>query len=183
MVTGDGDAFSIGTNHMVHLLRRNPDIKILMLNNQIYGLTKGQASPTSPSGTKTKMTPRGTDVPPVNIARLALASGATFVARAHDKDGPLLEEVLLAAQNHRGAAFVEVLCNCVSFNDGAFQSLTDPAAQAQSNLKLRAGQPMKFGLQSEKAIALCEGEFKVVEASSSDILTHDPSNQKLSQLL
>lgn len=183
MVTGDGDGFSIGTNHMIHLLRRNMDIKILLLNNQVYGLTKGQASPTSPVGTTSAMTPSGTLDAPVDVARLALAAGASFVARAHDRDGAFLEDVLMAAQNHRGTALVEVLTNCVSFNDGAFDDLTAINVQAEVNVKLRAGRPAIFGANEDKALAWNEGHLTVVSAGSPKILTHDPSNPFLAEKL
>ncbi len=183
MVTGDGDCLSIGTNHIVHLLRRNPEIKVMLLNNQVYGLTKGQASPTSPKGQVAKMSPRGTVDSPINPVRLALASGATFVARAHDNDGPYLEEILTAAQNHKGTAFVEVLTNCVSFNDGAINSLTERALQAETNLKLRRGQKMLFGAEGKRGMALVNGALVEVDGADPAVAAHDPSHPAMGQLL
>ena len=119
VVSGDGDALAIGGNHTMHLLRRNSDVKMMLLNNQIYGLTKGQASPTSPRGLVTKSSPYGAVDNPIKPITMALAAGATFVARVHDKDNKLMESVMLAAQKHKGAAFIEILMNCVTFHDGA----------------------------------------------------------------
>ena len=125
MVTGDGDALSIGGNHFIHLMRRNADVKVLLFNNRIYGLTKGQYSPTSEHGKKTKSTPMGSPEQPIRPATLALAAGATFVARSMDVDVKHLEYVLERAAKHRGTALVESYQNCNIFNDGAYEHLTD----------------------------------------------------------
>src|SRR6266545_2388773 len=139
IVSGDGDALSIGANHLVHALRRNIPVKILLFNNRIYGLTKGQASPTSEFGKVTKSTPTGSIDPPLDALSLALGAGATFVARTVDRDKKGLVEVLRAAAEHRGAAFVEVLQDCPVFNDGAFDHLTDRDAAAVNRIELVDG--------------------------------------------
>lgn len=131
LVTGDGDGLSIGTNHLLHCLRRNLDVNILLLNNQVYGLTKGQNSPTSVPGQITKTTPTGTKTPPINPLKLALASGATFVARGLDKDPKHLARLFEAAQNHRGTSFIEIYQNCPIFNDGAFETYDSKKTRAQ----------------------------------------------------
>ena len=145
LISGDGDALAIGGNHTLHLLRRNPDIKMLLLNNQIYGLTKGQASPTSPTGLKTKSTPFGVADHPVNPVNLALAAGATFVARVPDTSNAMMEEVFAAAHAHCGVAFVEVLLNCVTFHDGAYEAITAKATRDDFSVRLVAGEPLRFG--------------------------------------
>ena len=145
IVTGDGDALSIGTSHLIHALRRNIPVKILLFNNRIYGLTKGQASPTSEFGKITKSTPNGSIDPPLDALSLALGAGATFVARAVDRDKQGLVEVLRAAAEHRGAAFVEVLQDCPVFNDGAFDHLTQKEPAAVNRIQLLDGAPIRFG--------------------------------------
>ena len=152
IVSGDGDALSIGANHLVHALRRNVPVKILLFNNRIYGLTKGQASPTSEFGKVTKSTPRGSIDPPLDALSLALGAGATFVARTVDRDKQGLVEVLRAAAEHRGTAFVEVLQDCPVFNDGAFDHLTDKDAAAVNRIPLVDGQPIRFGLDHELGV-------------------------------
>ena len=149
IVSGDGDALSIGANHLVHALRRNVPVKILLFNNRIYGLTKGQASPTSEFGKVTKSTPGGSIDPPLDALSLALGAGATFVARTVDRDKQGLVEVLRAAAEHRGTAFVEILQDCPVFNDGAFDHLTDKDAAAVNRIPLVDGQPIRFGLDHE----------------------------------
>lgn len=166
IVTGDGDALSIGGNHFIHLMRRNVDVKIILFNNQIYGLTKGQASPTSVLGQKTKSTPFGTVDAPLRPLAMALGAGATFAARAADTDLPLMNEVLTAAAKHKGTAFVEVLQNCVIFNDGAFDEVTDKAKRPEHTVRLRAGEPLIYGAGQEKVL-VTEG-FKFREASKAD---------------
>ena len=152
IVSGDGDALSIGANHLVHALRRNVPVKILLFNNRIYGLTKGQASPTSEFGKVTKSTPRGSIDPPLDALSLALGAGATFVARTVDRDKQGLVEVLRAAAEHRGTAFVEVLQDCPVFNDGAFDHLTQKDAAAVNRINLVDGQPIRFGLDHELGV-------------------------------
>jgi 2-oxoglutarate ferredoxin oxidoreductase subunit beta len=146
VVTGDGDALAIGGNHFIHLMRRNVDLKILLLNNRIYGLTKGQSSPTSEFGQLSKTTPQGSIDRPLNPVALALAAGATFVARSLDADQEHLAGVLRQAALHRGTAFVEIFQNCVTFNDGAYEALTDRATRDEARLCLEHGEPLVFGL-------------------------------------
>src|SRR6202789_1015319 len=145
VVTGDGDGLSIGGNHLIHVLRRNVDLKILLFNNKIYGLTKGQYSPTSEVGKVTKSTPAGSVDMPFNPVSLALGAEATFVARTIDSDRKHLTAVLRAATEHRGAAFVEILQNCNIFNDGAYDVLKDPDTRDTAVVRLEDGQPVTFG--------------------------------------
>jgi len=145
VVTGDGDALSIGGNHLIHALRRNVNLKILLFNNRIYGLTKGQYSPTSGPGTLTKSSPMGSIDAPFNPLSLALGSEATFVARTLDSDRAHLQEVLRAAAEHEGSAFVEIYQNCPIFNDGAFEILKNPDTRDESLIRLQDGEPIRFG--------------------------------------
>jgi 2-oxoglutarate ferredoxin oxidoreductase subunit beta len=145
IATGDGDALSIGGNHIIHALRRNVGIKVLLFNNRIYGLTKGQASPTSELGKKTKSSPYGTAEPPFNPVALALGAGATFVARSVDIIGAHLKSVLQAAAAHEGSAFIEVLQNCPIFNDGAWDPWVERAVREDRVLSLAHGRPLLFG--------------------------------------
>jgi 2-oxoglutarate ferredoxin oxidoreductase subunit beta len=154
VITGDGDALSIGGNHFIHALRRNIDIKILMFNNRIYGLTKGQYSPTSEKGKKTKSSPMGTIEEPVNPLYTALACGATFAARAIATEAKHLQDVLLRAAHHRGSAFVEIFQNCNVFNDGAFDSFTEKKVKADRTIKLEHGKPILFGEHNEKTVTI-----------------------------
>ncbi len=147
IVTGDGDALSIGGNHLIHALRRNVPVKILLFNNQIYGLTKGQASPTSERGKITKSTPFGSDDRPFNPLALALGAEATFVARSIDTDKEHLAATLRAAAAHEGTAFVEIYQNCPVFNDGAFDALRDRAQGAANRIPLVHGEPVRFGAE------------------------------------
>ena len=174
IVTGDGDGLSIGTNHLVHCLRRNVDVKILLFNNRIYGLTKGQYSPTSEQGKKTKSSPMGSLEPPLNPLHLALTSGATFVARAIDTDAKHLQEVLLRAARHRGSAFVEIYQNCNVFNDEAFAHFTDKKLRAEQTLYLEDGQPLVFGVDRDKTLALRAGdEGMMTEAVALDSVAEE----------
>jgi 2-oxoglutarate ferredoxin oxidoreductase subunit beta len=151
VVTGDGDSLSIGGNHLIHALRRNVNIKILMFNNEVYGLTKGQYSPTSPVGQRSGSTPQGSIDRPFNPLSLAIGAGATFVARAIDTDKKELTEVLRAAATHRGSAFVEIFQNCNIYNDGAFDVVRDDKS---NRIYLRHGEPVRFGESSERAVRL-----------------------------
>jgi 2-oxoglutarate ferredoxin oxidoreductase subunit beta len=166
VVTGDGDALSIGGNHFVHALRRNVDIKILLFNNRIYGLTKGQYSPTSQAGTKSKSTPYGSVDRPFEPVQLAIAAGATFVARSIDVEANHLGGVLRRMAAHRGAAFVEILQNCVVFNDGAFAQLTDKETKDDAQLRVEHGKPLVFGRAKDRAVALRGGATEVVTAAA-----------------
>ncbi|MGE5687889.1 MAG: 2-oxoacid:ferredoxin oxidoreductase subunit beta [Gemmatimonadota bacterium] len=152
VVTGDGDALAIGGNHFIHVMRRNVDLKVILFNNRIYGLTKGQYSPTSGFGAVTKTTPLGSIDRPFNPVALALAAGATFVARSVDVDLEHLGGVLRQAALHRGTAFVEVYQNCVTFNDGEYRPLTDPKVRDENRLLLEHGKPMVFGKGRTKGI-------------------------------
>ena len=145
VVTGDGDALSIGGNHLIHALRRNLNVKILLFNNRIYGLTKGQYSPTSELGKITKSTPAGSTDSPFNPISLALGAEASFVARTIDSDRKHLQEVLRSAANHNGSAFVEIYQNCNIFNDGAFDMVTKPDTRDAAVIRLEHGRPITFG--------------------------------------
>ena len=149
VITGDGDALSIGGNHLIHALRRNVNIKILLFNNRIYGLTKGQYSPTSEQGKVTKSTPFGSLDTPFNPLSLALGAEASFVARTIDSDRKHLTSVLRAAADHRGAAFVEIYQNCPIYNDDAFLPLTEPGAREKNVIRLEHGEPVRYGPQGE----------------------------------
>ena len=175
MVTGDGDALSIGGNHFIHIIRRNVDVKILLFNNRIYGLTKGQYSPTSEFGKKTKSTPMGAPDMPVRPISIALAAEASFAARAIDIDVKNLEYVLERAAKHTGTAFVEIYQNCNIFNDGAFDYATDKNTKADTTLYLEHGKPLVFA-GGKKGIRLHDMTPDVVditEGNKDDLLIHD----------
>jgi 2-oxoglutarate ferredoxin oxidoreductase subunit beta len=152
VVTGDGDALSIGGNHLIHALRRNVPLKILLFNNQIYGLTKGQYSPTSERGKVTKSTPFGSEDQPFNPVALALGAEATFVARTVDTDKPHFASVLRAAAEHRGAALIEIYQNCNVFNDGAFDALREKGQREANQIRLEHGAPIRFGADGERGV-------------------------------
>jgi 2-oxoglutarate ferredoxin oxidoreductase subunit beta len=177
VITGDGDALSIGGNHVLHSMRRNVDIKLVMFNNRIYGLTKGQASPTSEIGKRTKSTPDGTIDNPVMPLSVALAAEATFVARSVDTHTEHLQQTLNRAGYHHGSAFVEVLQNCNIFNDGAFRDFTDREVRDDRMLLLEHGQPMVFGKDRDKGIRLNGLQPEVVQlgdgVTEADLLVHD----------
>jgi 2-oxoglutarate ferredoxin oxidoreductase subunit beta len=179
VVTGDGDGLSIGGNHLVHCLRRNVDLKILLFNNRIYGLTKGQYSPTSEFGKKTKSTPMGSVDQPINALCIALASEATFVARTLDTDVKHLAETLERAAAHRGVAFVEIYQNCNVFNDGAFSGFYDKPLRGERMLYLEHGKPLIFGDKRDKAVRLNGFVPEVIQLgdknSEKDALVHDES--------
>jgi 2-oxoglutarate ferredoxin oxidoreductase subunit beta len=179
VVTGDGDALSIGGNHLIHALRRNVPIKVLLFNNQIYGLTKGQASPTSEIGKITKSTPFGVSDHPFNPVALALGAEATFVARTIDRDRHHLADVLRAAAQHEGAALVEIYQNCPVFNDGAFAALTEKGVKDANQIRLEAGRPIRFGVDGERGVVrAADGSLKIVDASDvgePELVVHDPT--------
>ena len=187
VVTGDGDGLSIGGNHLIHVLRRNVDINILMFNNRIYGLTKGQYSPTSERGKVTKSTPVGSIDFPFNPVTVALSAHATFVARSIDVEQKHLGEMLKRAHAHRGASFLEILQNCNIFNDGAFNDLTDKAIKAEHQLVLEHGKPLVFGKNRERGIRLNGFRPEVVAlgngVTESDLLVHDETNLALAFML
>jgi 2-oxoglutarate ferredoxin oxidoreductase subunit beta len=152
VVTGDGDALSIGGNHLIHALRRNVPLKILLFNNQIYGLTKGQYSPTSERGKVTKSTPFGSEDQPFNPVALALGAEATFVARTVDTDKAHFSSVLRAAAEHSGTALIEIYQNCNVFNDGAFDAVRDKAQRNVNQIRLQHGEPIRFGSEGERGV-------------------------------
>ena len=177
IVSGDGDALSIGGNHLIHALRRNVPVKILLFNNQIYGLTKGQASPTSERGKITKSTPFGSHDRPFNPLALALGAEATFVARSLDRDRAHLAEVLRAAAAHEGTAFVEIYQNCPVFNDGAFFALTERDTREANQIRLVHGEPIRFGADGARGVARGpDGDLRLVDVadvSEDALLVHD----------
>jgi 2-oxoglutarate ferredoxin oxidoreductase subunit beta len=183
IITGDGDALSIGGNHTMHLLRRNLDCQLLLFNNEIYGLTKGQYSPTSRIGTRSPSTPFGSVDRPASPCAFALGSGARFVARGIDVHKNL-GEVLKAAHAHRGASFVEIFQNCVVYNDDVFAPFTDRAVAAEKQLWLKAGEKMLFA-GGEKGLALDMDRhmLKVVAGDSEEVLVHDPRNRAVAHML
>ena len=182
VITGDGDALSIGGNHVLHAMRRNVDLKLVMFNNRIYGLTKGQASPTSEMGKRTKSSPQGTIDHPVIPLSIALAAEATFVARSVDTHTEHLQGTLERAGRHRGSAFVEVLQNCNIFNDGAWREFTDRDVRDERMLVLRHGEPMVFGKNRDKGIRLRGLHPEVVQlgdgVSEDDLLVHDETAEE-----
>ena len=187
IITGDGDGLSIGGNHFIHLMRRNLDVNILLFNNEIYGLTKGQFSPTSQLGLKTKSSPFGVIDQPFNPLSLALGSGATFVSRTLDREPKSLREVLLEAQKHRGTSFVEIYQNCVIFNDGVFDEFTNKATKEDANLYLENGKPLKFGKDLSKGIILENFEPKIIDITEntdeSKLWIHDETSILKAQIL
>ncbi|MDX2108645.1 MAG: 2-oxoacid:ferredoxin oxidoreductase subunit beta [Verrucomicrobiota bacterium] len=181
VVTGDGDGLSIGGNHLLHALRRNVNIKVLLFNNRIYGLTKGQYSPTSPVGIKTKTTPLGAIDYPVNPLLFAIASEATFVARTVDSNVKHMTEIFKAAHEHEGVAFVEIMQNCVIFNDGTWDSVAARENRDSQLIYLEAGQPLRFGAKKEKGIRIKGFQPEVVALDEQpdavkELLVHDPVN-------
>lgn len=180
VVTGDGDALSIGGNHLIHALRRNVNLTILLFNNRIYGLTKGQYSPTSEPGKITKSTPVGSVDTPFNPISLALGAEATFVARTLDSDRKHLTSVLRQAVEHRGSALVEIYQNCPIFNDGAFDVLKDKDEAQARLIRLEHGEPVRFGAEGARGVVrAADGTLQVVDVASvseSDLLVHDAEN-------
>ena len=185
VMTGDGDGLSIGGNHMLHVLRRNVDLNIVLFNNEIYGLTKGQYSPTSRRGTRSPSTPLGSIENPVSACAFALGAGARFVARSIDTQQAHLVGVLKRAHDHRGASFVEILQNCVVFNDGVFDPITAKEVAAEAQVLVEHGRPLVFGKNKDKGLRLKPGtlELEVVAATAPDVLLHDEKSRPLAQLL
>lgn len=177
VMTGDGDGLSIGGNHLLHTMRRNVDLKIILFNNRIYGLTKGQYSPTSEFGKKTKSTPMGSIDYPINPIHIALAAEATFVARSLDVDTKHLVETLNRAAHHKGTAFVEVFQNCNIFNDGAFRNFTEREVRDDRMIAIQHGKPLIFGKDRDKGLVLKGTKLEVVRLgdgiSESDLLVYD----------
>src|SRR5215471_8705411 len=182
VIGGDGDMLSIGGNHLIHALRRNVGLKIVMFNNQIYGLTKGQYSPTSEVGKITKSSPFGSLDQPFNPISVALGAEATFVARTHDMDRKSMMETFRRAHNHRGAAFVEVYQNCNVFNDGAFEKILSKEARPSNLIPLEHGKPIRFGPNQEKGVMLDgQGRAKIVDVDGvgeEAILIHDEKREE-----
>jgi 2-oxoglutarate ferredoxin oxidoreductase subunit beta len=187
VITGDGDAMSIGGNHLIHVLRRNIDMNILLFNNRIYGLTKGQYSPTSEVGKKTVSTPMGSLDYPFNPPSLALGSGGTFVARAIDKELKHMGQIVNEAHNHKGTSFVEIYQNCNIFNDGAFSNLTDKEERGTSRILLEDEKPMVFGPENNLGLILDGLKLKVIEIdkdySIDDLLVHNVKDKNLANLI
>ena len=182
VITGDGDALSIGGNHLIHAMRRNVDMKMIMFNNRIYGLTKGQASPTSPIGKKTKSTPMGTIETPIIPLNLVAAAEASFIARSVDTHSEHLQEMMHRAGEHSGAAFLEVLQNCNIFNDGAWRDFTDKSVKEDRMLVLKHGEPMIFGAEKNQGIRLNGLQPEVVTIGENgvtlaDLWVHDETDQ------
>lgn len=178
MITGDGDSLAIGGNHFIHVLRRNLDINILLFNNMIYGLTKGQFSPTTPSGFKTKTSPQGTIEHPFNVGELAIGSQGTFFARAVDTNPKMMTEVMLEASKHKGTSLMEIMQNCVIFNDKIHNSFTARDTRDENQIFLRHGEPMIFGKEGDKGIILKGTKLEVVKLGENgitekDLLVHD----------
>lgn len=179
VVTGDGDALSIGGNHLIHALRRNVDLKILLFNNRIYGLTKGQYSPTSEIGKKTKSSPQGAIDYPLHPIAVALASEATFVARSVDSNTRNLTEVLTRTAHHKGSAFVEIFQNCIIFNDGTFEGVTDRTTRDDNTLILEDGKPLIFGKDKDRGIRMRGFNPEVValkDVKETDLMIHKESD-------
>ncbi len=176
VVGGDGDMLSIGGNHLIHALRRNVNMTVLLFNNQIYGLTKGQYSPTSEVGKVTKSTPMGSIDRPFNPIALAAGAGATFVARTHDLDRKHMIEVFRRAHEHQGAAFIEIYQNCNVFNDGAYDPILKRDNRADMMINLTHGEQIRFGTEGNRGIRLVDGAAEVVDVagvSESELLVHD----------
>lgn len=190
VISGDGDALSIGGNHTIHLLRRNIDLQLVVFNNEIYGLTKGQYSPTSRRGTKSPSTPQGSLDTPVSACQLALGASARFVARSIDTALPHLVQVLKRAHAHKGTSFVEVFQNCVVFNDGVFDNFTAKDVVAEAQLHCEHGLPLLFGKTRDKGLRLKPGtmQLEVVKPGENgvtldDILVHDEKNKLMANML
>lgn len=186
IVTGDGDSLSIGGNHLIHLLRRNFDVNILLFNNQIYGLTKGQYSPTSEEGKITKSTPMGSVDHPFNPVALCLGADATFVARSMDRDPNHMRDILARANQHKGASLVEIYQNCNVFNDGAFFIYTDKSTKPEEALFMEDGKPLVFGANRDKGIRLDGFTPQIVnlsEYSENDLWIHDETDRVKANML
>jgi len=187
IVTGDGDALSIGGNHTIHLLRRNFDVNILLFNNQIYGLTKGQYSPTSEVNKVTKSTPMGSLDHPFNPLALAMGADATFIARSMDRDPKHLQQMLLRSHGHHGASFLEIYQNCNIFNDGAFEIFTEKASKPEEALFLEHGKPLIYGTNKDKGVRLDGYKPTLVNLneghSADDLWIHDETDFFKAQIL
>ncbi len=190
VMTGDGDALSIGGNHLLHVLRRNVDLQIILFNNEIYGLTKGQYSPTSREGTKSPSTPHGSIESPVSPVLLALGAGGRFVARGIDTQQPRLIEILKRARSNRGASFVEIFQNCVVYNDEVFSDFTEKSVSSDMQIHLEHGKPILFGKDLNKGLGLkCNSlELEIVSVGDDgvaldEVIVHDETNRGLAAML
>lgn len=186
VITGDGDALSIGGNHLIHMLRRNFDLNVLLFNNEIYGLTKGQYSPTSPEGKITKSTPIGSIDHPFNPLKLCLGADATFIARTMDRDPKHQREILLRGSQHLGTSMIEIYQNCNVFNDGAFEVFTDKSSKAEETLMVEQGQPLVFGAEADKGIRLNGSQPEIVslsDYSQEDLWIHDETDKFKANML
>ena len=189
VITGDGDGLSIGGNHLLHALRRNVDLNILLFNNEIYGLTKGQYSPTSRLGTSSPSSPGGSFDAPVSPGRFAIGAGATFIARAVDIDQKGLPGILNAARDHQGAAFVEILQNCIVYNKDVFDDVVNKKAAADTQIHLEHGQPLVYGKNRDKGLRLNPRTFALEAVTlgdgvnETDLAVHDETNPVLAQML
>jgi 2-oxoglutarate ferredoxin oxidoreductase subunit beta len=190
VITGDGDGLSIGGNHMLHVLRRNVDLQIVLFNNEIYGLTKGQYSPTSKRGTRSPSTPQGSLELPVGPCALALGAGGRFVARSIDTMQPHLVDVLKRAHAHHGASFVEIFQNCLVFNDGAHGAFTEKSVAHEAQLHVEHGKPLLFGKDRTRGLRVRPGSLEVEVVTlgengvtEADILVHDETSRTLAAML
>ncbi len=182
MITGDGDSMAIGGNHFIHVARRNPDINILLFNNKIYGLTKGQYSPTTPKGSKTKTSPQGSFEQPFNPGELVMGARGKFFARVVDTNIKMMTQVFSEAAKHKGASIVEILANCVIFNNKIHGLITSRETKVDNQLFLEAGKPMRFGKDNEKGIILNGSHLEVVTIGENgitedDLLVHNPERE------
>ncbi|MCD4695277.1 MAG: 2-oxoacid:ferredoxin oxidoreductase subunit beta [Bacteroidales bacterium] len=183
MITGDGDSLAIGGNHFIHVLRRNIDINIMLFNNKIYGLTKGQYSPTTPSGFKTKSSPHGTIEHPFNVGELAIGAQGTFFSRAVDTNPKMMTEVMLEASKHKGTSLIEIMQNCVIFNDKIHAEFTSRETRDNNQIFLRHGEPLIFGKTQDKGIILKGTRLEVVKIGENgitekDLLVHDKTQRE-----
>ena len=176
VITGDGDALSIGGNHLIHCLRRNVNVKILLMNNQVYGLTKGQFSPTSQKGQITKTSPQGVTNQPLNPLALALGAGASFIARAVDKDPNHLGDVIKKAYQHPGCAFIEIYQDCNIFNNGAFDEFALKANRSENTILLQDDEPLRFGREQQWMLTLRNERLERASFSEAEPYRHDPTN-------
>ena len=190
IVTGDGDGLSIGGNHLIHILRRNLDCQILLFNNEVYGLTKGQASPTSRRGTVSPSTPYGSHDRPLSACELALGSGATFVARGVDTSVKQLVPIMIAAKEHKGSSFIEIYQNCVVYNDGVFNSFTERSNIANQQIHVENGKPLIFGENRNKGLIINDkhSAFEIINLDKDKnninrVMIHDETNKFLAYLL
>ncbi len=190
VITGDGDGLSIGGNHLVHTLRRNVDLNIILFNNEIYGLTKGQVSPTSKRGTLSPTTPRGSVANPISPATMALGVGARFVARSVDINQAHLVDVLTQAHGNEGTSFVEIFQNCIVFNDATFADFTDKSVAQENQLFAEHGKPLLYGAERDRGLRLDPESWTLVPArlgedgiTEDDILVHDETHRPLATML